>query len=403
MASTARLPSEARLDVLDGLRGIAILMVVWWHLWLFSWLTPRLTLFGHDIPIVMVPGTGLMGVELFFFLSGFVLFYPYARHLFEGRPLQTVRQFAHRRFIKIVPSYVIALVAAAILIGEFTTFKDVIRQVVTHLLFIHIFWVDTWVGVNGVLWSLGVEIQFYLIFPALCWLFRRQPMMTYLLMVAIAVGYRLFAAHTDVGNYVLMGQMPAYLDLFADGMLAAWIFVWMRSHLPVERFEWLATLVAVGAAAGLCAMLGAMFTHLYEPNQYAPWQAANRLYWGGLLAVFAVAALFSYRPLHAIIANRFFVFMGVISYNMYLWHNVLMLWMLKHRFPAPSTADPHADERWKWAYTISSLAITFAVSIFVTYAIERPLLKRGFGAIGDLFKRRAPVAEHPPVAVVNDG
>jgi len=403
MASTVRPTSEARLDVLDGLRGIAILMVVWWHLWLFSWLTPYLNVSGHEIPVVIIPGTGLMGVELFFFLSGFVLFYPYARHLFEGRPLQTVKQFAYRRFIKIVPSYVIALVVAAVLIGEFPSFREGIRQMVTHLLFIHIFWVDTWVGVNGVLWSLGVEVQFYLIFPALCWLFRRQPAITYLLMVAIAVGYRLYAAHADVSDYVKMGQLPAYLDLFADGMLAAWIFVWARSRLPVERFQWLATLVAVGAAIGLCAMLVALYSHLYQPHGYPSWQAANRLYFGGLLVIFAVAALFSYRFLHAIIANRFFVFMGVISYNLYLWHSFLMLWMLKHRVPAPSTADPHADEHWKWVYTISSLVITFAISIFVTYAIERPLLKKGFSAIGDLFRRREPVAKPPPVAVANDG
>ncbi|MBV8280852.1 MAG: acyltransferase, partial [Candidatus Eremiobacteraeota bacterium] len=151
MAVASAPQPDARLDVLDGLRGIAILMVVWWHLWLFSWLTPYINLFGHQSSILLiVPGTGLMGVELFFFLSGFVLFFPYARHLFEGKPLQTVKHFAERRFLKIVPSYVIAFVAAALLIGQFTSPLNALWQTVAHLLFIHIFWIDTWVGVNGV-------------------------------------------------------------------------------------------------------------------------------------------------------------------------------------------------------------------------------------------------------------
>ena len=57
-----------RLDVLDGLRGIAIALVVWFHLWQVSWLDP----YG----LVFIPVSGFLGVELFFFLSAFCLSYP---------------------------------------------------------------------------------------------------------------------------------------------------------------------------------------------------------------------------------------------------------------------------------------------------------------------------------------
>jgi peptidoglycan/LPS O-acetylase OafA/YrhL len=409
MAVSVRPPTDARLDVLDGLRGIAILMVVWWHLWLFSWLTPNFTLFGHPLSLVLIPGTGLMGVELFFFISGFVLFYPYARHLFEGKPLQTVQQFAYRRFIKIVPSYVIALFAALPLLWAFPSFREAVWQVVTHLLFIHIFWTDTWVGINGVLWSLGVEVQFYVIFPLVCTAFRRQPFLTYAAMVAVAVLYRAAMARDHAGDYVIMGQMPAFLDLFANGMLAAWLFVFMRSRVTgLDRYRWLALLVAFASAGGLYALLESLLPRIWA-SDYLAWQSANRSYFGALVGVFTLSSLFAYRWWHAVVANRLFIFLGVISYNLYLWHNVVMLAMLRHHIPASRMLDPHADVHWKWVYTFWSLALSLAVATFITYAIERPLLKKGFRAITDLFPKRRENAAHAAVAeaasttVVGDG
>jgi peptidoglycan/LPS O-acetylase OafA/YrhL len=409
MASSVRPPSDARLDVLDGLRGIAILMVVWWHLWLFSWLTPNFKLFGHPMSLVLIPGTGLMGVELFFFISGFVLFYPYARHLFEGKPLQTVKDFAYRRFIKIVPSYVIALVGALLLLTSFSSVRDLAWQVVTHLFFIHIFWTDTWVGINGVLWSLGVEVQFYVLFPLICIAFRRQPLVTYAAMVAVAVIYRTALGRDHANDYVIMGQLPAFLDLFANGMLAAWLFVFARNRIGgIERYRWLALLIAFAAAAGLYALLKSLLPQIWA-EAYVPWQSTNRVFFGALLLVFTVASLFAYRWWHLVIANRVFVFLGIISYNLYLWHNVIMLAMLQHHIPASQMADPHADAHWQWTYTVWSLALSLLVSTLITYAIERPLLKKGFRAIADLFPKRsasgaaAAPAEPAPTTAAGDG
>ena len=81
---SAATPSAAlRGDTFDGLRGAAIAVVVWYHLWLVT-----------GVPTTLLAQTGFMGVDLFFFVSGFCLFHPYARHVFEGRPAPTVGQFA---------------------------------------------------------------------------------------------------------------------------------------------------------------------------------------------------------------------------------------------------------------------------------------------------------------------
>ena len=81
--------------MLDGLRGLAIALVVWYHAWLVS---------GQGLAgINFVAEAGFLGVDLFFFISGFCIFYPYARSMRDGRPAPTKRRFFSRRALKILP------------------------------------------------------------------------------------------------------------------------------------------------------------------------------------------------------------------------------------------------------------------------------------------------------------
>ena len=186
MVETPRASPQAHLAVLDGLRGIAIFVVLWYHVWEWNWLDSRFHLFGHTINLQVIPETGFTGVDLFYFISGFVLFYPYARHVFEGKPLQTIEHFAYRRFIKIVPSYYLQLLILTPWIVAAFSGITLLKVYVTHLLFIHNWFHDTFGTVNGVLWTLAVEVQFYVVFPLLCWCFRRWPLATFAGMLAIA-------------------------------------------------------------------------------------------------------------------------------------------------------------------------------------------------------------------------
>ena len=95
-----------RLGVLDGMRGIAVLLVLWYHIWEISWLPAPAPW------LQFIPETGFIGVHLFFFLSGFVITFPFVRAQLAGEPQPTWGHFAWRRFIKIVPSYVLSIVVA---------------------------------------------------------------------------------------------------------------------------------------------------------------------------------------------------------------------------------------------------------------------------------------------------
>ena len=219
--SRTRSPRPDHLAALDGLRGVAIALVLWFHIWQITWLRADVGAWGATINFNAIPEAGFVGVDLFFFISGFCLFVPYARTMFEGRPKATLATFAYRRALKIVPSYYLSLaLVAAFGWAHFTSPSDAVVQLVSHAAFVHVFNNATYGGINGVLWSLAVEVQFYAIFPIVAWCAMRRPLLACILLAATAAAYRTVVAQHDDARYALE-QLPGTLDLFVAGIFAA--------------------------------------------------------------------------------------------------------------------------------------------------------------------------------------
>ncbi len=367
-----------RLEVLDGLRGLAIASVVWYHVWQISWLNASVNALGREWSVQFVPETGFLGVELFFFLSGFVLFWPYARAALAGAREPSLRHFAWRRALKIVPSYYFAL-AVLLLLGaqRYPTFGAGARDVALHALFVHNWFADTYGSIDGVMWSLGVEVQFYLVFPLVAWAFRRAPLPVFALMCAAAVAWRVWAvrSHWEIVGQ-LQGQLPAALDVFACGMLAAWLTVLLRARYPAlaaRRALW--TVLSLVAAAAVLALLQDCFRIRYADGSFAHWKAPHILPLSLAYAAFAVAALHALPAWRAVVANRALVFLAAISYNLYLWHQVIARAFVAWGWPAHATADAHDDPRWKVLFTFVSMGSALLVATALTYGLERPLLR----------------------------
>jgi peptidoglycan/LPS O-acetylase OafA/YrhL len=368
------------VDVMDGLRGIAIIIVVLFHVWQMSWLDHTLQLGNFTLDLNFIPVTGFLGVELFFFISAFCLFYPYAKYVLEGSKFQTVKQFAYKRVIKILPSYFLSILLILVFFNPgFKSFKDAVRRVVSHLLFIHNFFPETYGSINGIFWSLGVEVQFYLIFPFICFLFRKRPVIVFLTLLAISIVYR-FVIHNyyyDKFDF-LLNQLPGFLDMFASGMLAAYLIVYIRSKIKLyEKLAPFFTLFAMIMFMLIIFMLKWLYDIRYIEDGLKNWQSGNRTFLAILFLLLAVASAASIKIWRVVLANKIFIFMSVISYNLYIWHQLIALELLKRKIPLPGTLDPHNDPGWQLTFTVVATTTGILFSTFITYAFERPILKSG--------------------------
>ncbi len=370
-------PRSDRLDALDGLRGIAILIVVWFHAWQICWAgMPYWHIFGHEFTLQPIPETGFLGVDLFFFLSGFCLFWPYARAAIEGRREPTLAHFADRRVRKIVPSYV-ATIAILIAIGfaRWDTFGHAVRDVGFHLLFIHNWFGATFGTIDGTMWSLGTEIQFYIVFPLIVWIFRKNPWVSWLGMCALALAWRVTFSHVDT-YWIddMMSQTPAVLDLFATGMIAAWIVPLLRVHAPrlVER-QTLWTLVAIAGFVAFWFLILSVYAQKSLPHWDQYWKVWNRPLLGLAFAAIAIGSSFAHRIWHALLANPVLVWLAAISYNLYLWHvPILRFWI--GRGPFRSLADVQGNHNLGLLYYAIAIPSALAVGAAFTYGFERPIM-----------------------------
>jgi len=363
--------AERRLDVLDGLRGIAVLLVLWYHVWEISWLPAPFPW------LEFVPETGFIGVHLFFFLSGFVIAYPFVRSRLLGTPRPTWGHFAYRRFAKIVPSYALSI-AIAYAIGYAQTQGDghVWRDVIAHLLFVHTWWQQTYGSINGVLWTLAVEVEFYCIFPIVWWCFSRRPFLTAGAMIALSLAWRTLAArcclHTSFE--LLEENLPGYLDIFACGMLGAWAFVRYPKAQRSGRRSALWPVVSLAGFALLAALLANLYGNRAADQWPFVWQIDWRPLFGIVFGMIALGLLWSPPAFARIFANAPLRFLAFVSYNLYLYHQIVARELLRLHVP-PYIGDPRGNIGWGWQYTLVAFAVSIALAALITYLFERPLMR----------------------------
>lgn len=360
-------PARHRLDVIDGLRGIAILVVVAYHAWLVLGQRLEVQVAGVTLSLQFIAVTGFLGVDLFFFLSGFCLFYPYARRRFEGGRELTLRYFASRRALKIVPSYLLALTVFALLYHDkFASWGDDAGHYAAHLLFIHPWFATTFDSISGPFWTLGIEVQFYLLFPVIAASLRDRPVTTYLGIMTLATAYRLSLIATQhAGSFYAVNQLPAFIDIFVSGMAAAYVVVWLRTRFPEQVAR--QRLTAAAAAAVLCAVVAyALFEVAQSPvvqstGAFFEWQSRYRPTFALVLIAIAVCSTLAAGGWQRLLANPLFLFFSAISYNLYLWHLEIFVWCRDLNL-AP------------WLVNLISLACALAAASLTTYALEQPIL-----------------------------
>ncbi|HEX8732524.1 MAG TPA: acyltransferase [Ktedonobacterales bacterium] len=379
---------KGEIPALDGIRAIAALSIVVFHTLLY--------LHVEYLPVSQATGNSWyylsMGVQLFFILSGFLLFRPYARAILTGAELPSWTRFYQRRALRILPVYW-AILAVMLATQWQVAGKPLWANALTHFALIHDSFPRFNRDLNGPFWTLAVEVQFYLLLPLIAAGVARVVGRTrsaarllgaLLGVIALAEVIRwadtlLMASLTrdalargggSAASFILtlatMGMQGKNLEVFFVGALSATLYVLgsehqRLSHALRRRIAWglLAVGLAISAFAAPAWGLGAV---VFTPGARWGWDILSYplvvglsfgalmlgIVWGGpwLRGVFEAA------PLR---------FIGHISYSVYLWHLPILQGTL-----APFGAAP------LWL----RLVCVFVVSYLSYQLLERPFLRR---------------------------
>ena len=352
-----------RLPFLEGLRGVAALYVAIGHICSMAdpsalagrkseappWLQHVSAIFGY----------GHLAVAAFIVLSGYCLeIAVFGRG--EGK-LGSLPRFFLRRAQRILPAYYGCLaISAAVTIGlekwlpgmPFDIYRPVTSQVVWSHIFLYHNWSEaTMYRINGVLWSIALEAQLYLLFPLLVLgLNKIGRLWTLILSVGLAIA--IIPLWPNV-----MKSYVWFLPLFAAGMAGAHL-AW-RPHLRVGTSPTSGAVFALTlfVACGIAVAVG------------APLWVTDCLF--GSAMVFVCYALSTVEKgfLLRMLSNRAIVALGTFSYSLYLMHHPIqqILFAIK-----PAVAhDPGSI----WIYLICCLPVILVLSWLYSLGFERPFVQ----------------------------
>lgn len=332
---------------IQGLRAIAVLAVMIFHL-NPSWL----------------PG-GFVGVDIFLVISGFlissILLHKKAKPDYSLK--STFGYFYTSRLKRIVPAYfttliVVSLVAAVLFLpSDFSIYRDGLKKA-------------AWFNSNNYFanfgdyfapanheqpllhtWSLAIEIQFYLIAPFIFLLISKRLLYWLLPLAVFALTayaeYRLQSGVQQATYYSLIARLPAF---FLGGCVALWIGSTKRSQRIDNQKLWL-SILAVGLIVFALANP--------KPTGYFPGIA-------GLVPTLAAALIIwlnADNKITALLSGKTMVWVGAMSYSLYLWHWPVLAFMRYYT----------GAEVLDWIYSLTFVALTFGLAAASYYWIETPL------------------------------
>ena len=365
------------IKVLDGIRALAILIICWFHFWQQSWIIPDLGFINLDI----IPRYGFLLVDMMILLSGFCLFIPYARSMVYKEDIPDTKRFYIKRIARIFPSYFISLIVAFIFV---ILLKDkwfnpfFIKDTLMHIFFVHNWSLEvlTYTNYIGALWTVAVEVQFYLLFPFIAKRFIKKPIITYIIMMVIGI-ISTIVIRNNVNDYNLpyyVNHFLTFIPVFANGMLACLVYIIYtknskRSNIKSIVFTIISILMVVIFINSLYSIDG---------SNIILWQIDYRILLSFIFMAFVISTCLASKIYQKLFNNKVMKFIAVISFNLYIYHAFIAVKLKEFRIPFYSGDTPPnltGDTIWQWKYFILCIVISIIVAIMMTYLVEKPINK----------------------------
>lgn len=365
---------KAHFARIDGLRGVAIFAVFLFHYALTvhqrSPEVARAAQLPAELePLLNVHALGFLGVQLFFVISGFCIHHSYLSWRERNPGLPTHRFFLgfyHRRFWRIVPPYLVALLTVYFAKTARPFSGGAVMDLLPHVALTNTLSETQFFSINPSFWSVAVEWQLYLAYPLVLFLFLRFG------------GVGGFVAATIVSVAFRFVTPLLHAPFFIQNLPFKWWYDWSIGALVAVSWAERRRLFPEGwvfaTVFSLLAYVGVM--HSGQPS--IRW-AVPPLYF----AYIVEAGVFSRQPLGVI--GRVFAMLGVCSYSFYLWHQPLTHMAMSALGSRGWNLGPVSV----WVWFCSFLLVVFTAWSLVAYRwIELPSIALGKWLQGHYHHRR---------------
>ena len=370
-------PTTGRnIDALDGLRGCAVLVVVLLHVLQYD--SRSVSVLRKTVGGWSVLGTG---VELFFVLSGFLLFLPYARSAFLDRDTPSTRRFFQRRALRILPAYWASLAIFVLAITLFGSTSIGVNDIGLHVLLSHNLLKSTYMSIDPVYWTMAVEVQFYLMLPLIA-LFVVETIrrgrywnavavfggIGVLSILAYATSIEFHRVGGTIAELVDVPSMFQYLPVFGVGMVASLGFV-AATEGPWADRNLRNTGMAVGAGGlvllGLLVVVNQLTLYHWRYGYVAVNQLSGLAYGAILFGV-----VLGWESWKRALTRQWIRFFGMISYSLYIWNFVVLQY-----FVLPRVGHyVHGSIAFVLVGLVVGLAVLVPVALASYLAVERPFM-----------------------------
>jgi peptidoglycan/LPS O-acetylase OafA/YrhL len=393
--------------VVDGVRAIAILWVMSYHLVLF-----HLGSFTTEAIGVATgrwtqwTSRGDMGVDLFFVISGYLIGTILLREYRKSGTLQ-IRRFYIRRFLRLMPVYTVAMIVGLYFVHnipreavlmEFPPFMN------ANNMWANFVYVNNFLPINrqymGWCWSLAIEEQFYLILPGFILIVMRvgKPMriLGSLMVLAGLIRWIVIVRHGFVPPFLDLPNMQSWVDRFTieyqnlytrygallSGVIGAYLMVFHRER--VGRFFARTRVVDALAVASVAIIIPTGYFAMSSPLFTAVPVSARILYYSHHRDAFALAVTFLVlaamhsagfvgQGLRRLLSWRVLFPIAQVSYSLYLVHEMVMLWLF------PKTAalfGPALGAHTTMAVAaLIALVMSFAGATILYLLVEQPSMR----------------------------
>jgi len=374
------------IPVLDGVRAIACLSVISYHV---HYLVKNYNMPGvmGALPYSLVM-SGWSGVTLFFVLSGFLLFLPYAKSLLFAETWPSARTFYLRRALRILPGYYVALALLILFTHPEYLQADHLKALALFLTFL----MDapsTYQQINGPFWTLAIEWQYYMLLPLLAWGFSwlvrrgKSDRQRLWLVISCLLGMILWGLGTRyLGRYysmhpgetllvprpilnaillVVYGTDGKYFEDFALGMLVSTLFIFTRRAAQdhkISAFLYRHNIWFWGAGVALLFFMAAWSTYYAQLIFLQPFIGAHswltELGYALGFALCITAILFGSPALKALFSWEPLRWIGTLSYSLYIWHLPIL------HFFRDTVINP-LTQRLSWTYLLYWICVLFLI------------------------------------------